>query len=59
MSDDPTANPHPPHYDTLEAWLAHAPVDEIADAILDAYSAEQVHELLERIEERLRTNPEN
>jgi hypothetical protein len=51
--------PSKPHYDTFDAWLAHAPIDEIADAILDAYTDEQVDELLELLEERIRANPEN
>jgi hypothetical protein len=54
-----STDPHPPVYDSLEAWLAHAPIDEIADAILDAYSDEQIDEILELLEEQIQVHSEN
>ena len=44
---------YPAHYDSFDAWLAHAPDDEIAEAIYRTLSEEELEEFMEEVDRRV------
>jgi hypothetical protein len=42
-----------PYYDSVKTWLAHAPEDEIAEAIYAVLSPEQREAFLEELDQLL------
>jgi hypothetical protein len=45
-------------YDSLTAWLRHAPEDEIAEQICARYSTEELLEIVAALDRLLEANPE-
>jgi hypothetical protein len=46
------------NYDSLQAWLAGAMVDEIAEALLDAWDDDRIEEFIDELDRLIAAHPE-